>query len=104
MHYLFYKADATAEPQQNSVKFIFKKLNTSEEGGAHLRIAFWHLLMNFEKSEKSESRKNEKNCWLYNHFTHVYQKTTIIWGTAPEIRSEISFFVILGHFLPFHLP
>ena len=78
MHYLFYKADATAEPQQNSVKFIFKKLNTSEEGGAHLRIAFWHLLMNFEKSEKSESRKNEKNCWLFNHFTQVYQKTTII--------------------------
>ena len=24
------------------------------EGGAHLRISFWHLLMNFEKPEKSE--------------------------------------------------
>ena len=25
--------------------FAFKKPNTCEEGGAHLRISFWHLLM-----------------------------------------------------------
>ena len=30
-------------------------------GGAHLRISFWRLLMNFETSEKSEFWKNEKN-------------------------------------------
>ena len=27
-------------------------------------------------------------------------KTTIIWGTVPEIQSETEFFVILDHFLP----
>ena len=51
----------------------FLKYQTCEESGAHLRISFWGLLMNFEKPEKSELRKNEKHCWRY-HFTHVYQK------------------------------
>ena len=37
-----------------------KKSHTCEEGGAHLRISFWHLLMNFEKLEKSEFWENEK--------------------------------------------
>ena len=31
-----------------------KKSHTSEEDGAHLRISFWDLLMNFEKPKKSE--------------------------------------------------
>ena len=31
-----------------------KKSHTCGEGRAHLRISFWHLLMNFEKPEKSE--------------------------------------------------
>ena len=31
-----------------------------------------HSLMNFEKPEKSDFWKNEKNCWRYHHFTHVY--------------------------------
>ena len=30
------------------------KKHTFEEGEAHPRISFWHLLMNFEKAEKSE--------------------------------------------------
>ena len=30
------------------------------EGGAHLRITFWHLLTNFEKPKKSEFWKNKK--------------------------------------------
>ena len=30
------------------------KSYTCEEDGAHLRISLWHLLMNFEKPEKSE--------------------------------------------------
>ena len=38
---------------------IHKKLHTCE-GGAHLRISFWHLLINFEKPEKSEFWNNEK--------------------------------------------
>ena len=31
-----------------------EKSQTCEEGGAQLRISFWHLLMNFGKPEKSE--------------------------------------------------
>ena len=31
-----------------------KKSHTCGEGRARLRISFWHLLMNFEKPEKSE--------------------------------------------------
>ena len=50
--------------------------------GAHLRISFWHLLMNSEKPEKSEFWKNEKKLLeklkkkkkTIAHFTHVYQK------------------------------
>ena len=37
--------------------------------------------MNFENPQKLEFWKNEKkkktkkkNCWIYHHFTHVYQK------------------------------
>ena len=36
-----------------------KKSHTCKEGGTHLRISFSHLLMNFEKPEKSEFWKNE---------------------------------------------
>ena len=53
---------------------LTKKSYTCEEGSTHLRISFWRLLMNFEKPEKSDFRKNEKICWRYHHFTHVYQK------------------------------
>ena len=33
---------------------LTKKSHTCEEGEAQLRISFWHLLMNFEKLEKSD--------------------------------------------------
>ena len=29
-------------------KIFFEKLGTCEEGGAHFRISFWHLLMNLK--------------------------------------------------------
>ena len=57
-------------------RIFLKKSHTCKQGGAHLRISFWHLFMNFEKLEKSEFWENEKKkkkCWRY-HFTHVYQK------------------------------
>ena len=53
---------------------LTKKSHTYEEGGAPLIISFWHLLMNFEKPEKSDFWKHEKICWRYHHFTHEYQK------------------------------
>ena len=31
------------------------------EGGAHLRISFWHLLMNFENPKNQNFEKKEKN-------------------------------------------
>ena len=37
-----------------------KKSNTCEEGRAHLRISFWHLLMNFEKPENQNFEKMKK--------------------------------------------
>ena len=33
---------------------LTKKSHTCEAGGAHLRVSFWHLSMNFEKLEKSD--------------------------------------------------
>ena len=51
-----------------------KKKSQTCEGGAHLRISLWHLLMNFEKPKKSEFWKHEKNCWRDHYFTHVYRK------------------------------
>ena len=37
-----------------------KKSHTCEEGGAHLRISFWHLLMNFEKPKNQNFEKWKK--------------------------------------------
>ena len=79
------------------------KSHTCKEGRAHLRISFSHLLMNFEKPEKSEFWKNEKKL-LETLFYTCVPKTTTISGTVPEIQSETECFVILGHFfalLPF---
>ena len=50
--------------------------------------------------KKSEFWKNERKCWRYDHFTHLYQKTTTVWGTVPEILSE-THIVILSHFCRF---
>ena len=74
--------------------FFLKKSYTCEEGGAYIRISVWHLLMNFEKPEKSEFWKKENICWRYYHFTHVYQK--------PRRRQNfLSFWAI---FCPFTTP
>ena len=54
-----------------------------------------------EKSKKSVFLKNEKNCWRYLHFTHVYQNSQSR-STIPEKWSERQLFVTLGHFLPFY--
>ena len=79
------------------------KNHTCEEGGAHLRISFWHLLMNFEKPEKSEFWKNEKkkNCWRYHHFTQC-TKPQSYEVQFLRYRAKQKFFVILGNFLLFY--
>ena len=74
------------------------------EGGAHLRTSFWHYLMNLEKPEKSGFWKNEKELLEKSSFHTCVPKTTILWGTVPEVQSETNYFGILGHFLPFTSP
>ena len=81
-----------------------KKSHTCEEGGALLSISFWYLLISFEKTKKSKFWKNEKKLLEISSFYTCVPKTTIIWGTVPEIRSETELFAILGHFLPFYTP
>ena len=62
-----------------------KKSHTSEGDGAHLRISFWRLLMNFEKPKKSDFRKTETICWRCHHLTPVYQKPQSYEDVVPEI-------------------
>ena len=38
-----------------------EKSQTCEEDGAHLRISFWHLLMNFQKPENQNFEKMKKH-------------------------------------------
>ena len=41
---------------------VLQNSHTCEEGGAHLRISFWNLLMNFEEPKESKiKKKNKKN-------------------------------------------
>ena len=87
------------------IEILVKKSHTCEEGGPHLWISFCHLLMNFEKPEKSEFWRNgKKKCWRYHDFTHVYQKPQSYEVQFLRYRVKHIFFVILGHFLPFYPP
>ena len=55
------------------------------------------------KTPKIKIFNNEKNCWWYHHFTHVYQKSQypIIWCRVREIQSETDrIFCHFGPFLP----
>ena len=60
--------------------------------------------MNFEKPEKSDFWKNEKNCWRYHHFTHVYQKPQSYEVQFLRYGVRQFFLVIFGHFLPLFSP
>ena len=79
-------------------RIYFGKKPHTCESGAHLRISFWHLLMDFEKPEKSEFWKKWKRfAGRYHDFTHVYQKpqsykVQFLWYGVRQ-----NFFVILGH-------
>ena len=57
------------------------------------------------KTPKIKILKNEKICWRYHHFTHVYQKSQSYDVRFLRYRvRQAEFFVILGHFLPFQPP
>ena len=85
---------------------LTKKSHTCEEVRAHLIISFWHLLMNFEKPEKSDFWKNEKICWRYHHFTHAYQKPQsyeVQFQRYKVTQNFLSFWAIFWFFNPSHL-
>ena len=84
-----------------------KKSHLREEGGAHLRISVWHLLMDLKNNYLLKNcwsgpiknvrmlistrlylkKKNkEKHLEVSLHYTCV-PKILIIWSTAPEILS-----------------
>ena len=56
------------------------------------------------KTSKIKILKNEKICWRYHHFTHVYQKSQSydVQFLRYTVR-QTEFFVILDRFLPFYL-
>ena len=57
------------------------------------------------KNPKIKVLKNEKICWRYHHFTHVYQNSQSYDVRFLRYRvRQTEFFVILGHFLPFQPP
>ena len=55
--------------------------------------------------ENQNFKKNEKDSYRYNHFTHAYHKwqSYDVWFLRSGARRR-EFFVILEHFLPFYLP
>ena len=55
------------------------------------------------KTPKIKILKNEKICWRYHHFTHVYQKSQSydVWFLRYGVQ-QTEFFVILDCFLPFY--
>ena len=64
---------------------------------------YWWTLKNL-KNQNFEIMKKKKKIAGDTIILNMSTKTTTTWGTVPEIRSEMEFFVILGHFLPFHPP
>ena len=63
-------------------------------------VILGHLLpFNPHKNPKIKILKNEKICWRYHHFTHVYQKSQSY--EVSETSETCSYFFILGHFLPY---
>ena len=84
-----------------------EKSHTCQEGGVHLRISFWHLLMNLKKQILLKqllkwANKKQNNFNIYNvalflknkekhleisSFDTCVPKITIIWSTVPRIWS-----------------
>ena len=67
-------------------------------------VILGHLLPFYpHKNPKIKILKNEKICWRYHHFTHVYQKSQSYDVQFPRFGvRQTEFFVILGHFLLFY--
>ena len=52
-------------------------------------------------TQKIKILEKKQNLWRYYHFTHVYHKWHIMYGSW-DMEHKRQCFVILGHFLSFH--
>ena len=69
-----------------------EKSHTCEEGGAHLRISFWHLLMNLKNNyllKNCTSRPAKKK--IYNIYNVIY-----IFFLQKEKHLEIQLFYMFS--------
>ena len=80
-------------------KYFIQHLKVEHTSESPFGIYWWTL-----KNPKSQNFEKIKKKILEISFHTCVPKTTIIWGTVPEIRSETELFAILGHFLPFYTP
>ena len=80
-------------------KYFIQYLKVGHTSEFPFGIYWWTL-----KNPKSQNFEKIKKKILEISFHTCVPKTTIIWGTVPEIRSETELFAILGHFLPFYTP
>ena len=103
---------------------MVKRSHTCEEGGAHLRISFWYLLMNLknkllERLLKWDSKK-QNNFNIYNvasfllkkkkrkkrtcryHYQNQNQNLDDIIYSSWDMEHKILKLVVLDHFLSFY--
>ena len=65
-------------------------------------VILGHFLLFYPpKNPKIKISKNEKNCWIYHHFTNMYQKSQYDVCFLRNSGRQTEFLVIKGHFLPF---
>ena len=78
-----------------------EKMTNNEDGGIHLTIPFWHLLMNLKNFNLITNKVlfKKKNISRY-HYQSLHDVMHSSWG----IEQNILKLMILGHFLPFYHP
>ena len=99
---------------------MVKRSHTCEEGGAHLRISFWYLLMNLKnkllKKLLKWDNKKQNNFNIYNVASlfpkkrkrkkrtcrYHYQNLDDIIYSSWDMEHKILKLVVLGHFLSFY--
>ena len=99
------------KPPQKTCKYHYKSLNMISSSWDikqnKLKLVILGHFLPFVplKTPKIKILRNEKICWRYNHFTHMHEKLQShdVWFLKYRVR-QTKFFVILGHFLPFHHP
>ena len=62
------------------------------EGAAHLRICFWHLLLNFEKPKKSEFWKKKKKNTGHTMTLHMCTENH---NQVKSLRHGVTFFFVV---------